>query len=174
MRNSIKRKMISAKKRSKSATKGTPWCIKSINPWKELGDKVQAGEKESIEKAKEELKSALAGDDVEAIKAKSEALSKALYAVTERLYKEAGAQAQQAQDGAPGAGTEANGAPTGDDNVVDADYTVVDDDKNQAINGFGRKGGGFLRLISSYRVAYERTRLLRGARRRTKRQPRRY
>ncbi len=97
----------------------------------ELGDKVQAGEKESIEKAKEELKSALAGDDVEAIKAKSEALSKALYAVTERLYKEAGAQAQQAQDGAPGAGTEANGAPSGDDNVVDADYTVVDDDKNQ-------------------------------------------
>ena len=91
----------------------------------DLGDKVQAEEKSHIEKAKEELKSALSGTDVEEIKAKSEALSKALYAVTERLYKETGAQQQAGPQDASNAGAGA----ASDDNVVDADYTVVDDDK---------------------------------------------
>lgn len=91
----------------------------------DLGDKVQAEEKSNIEKAKEELKTALTGTDVEAIKAKSEALSKALYAVTERLYKETGAQQQAGSQDTSNAGAGA----ASDDNVVDADYTVVDDDK---------------------------------------------
>ncbi len=87
----------------------------------DMGSKVQPAEKEQIEKAKEELKTALNGNDTEEIKTKSEALSKALYTVTERIYKEAGAQNQQEAGQAPGQG--------GDDTVVDADYTVVDDEK---------------------------------------------
>ncbi len=90
---------------------------------KELGDKVTADEKAEIEKAKEALSEALKGDDTEDIKAKSEALSQAFYKISEKLYQQAAAE-QQAQGANAGAAD--NG---GDDNVVDADYKVVDDDK---------------------------------------------
>jgi len=89
----------------------------------DMGDKIQSTEKETIEKAKEELKAALGENDTEKIKEKSETLSKALYAVTERIYQAAGAQAQQ------GAGQASE--QSGDDTVVDADYTVVDDDEKK-------------------------------------------
>ena len=89
---------------------------------KELGDKVTEEEKAEIEKAKEALAEALKGDDTDDIQAKSEALSQAFYKISEKLYQQAAAE-QQAQGGA---GAADNG---GDDNVVDADYKVVDDDK---------------------------------------------
>ncbi len=95
--------------------------------FKDLGDKVKPEEKEPVEKAKEELQKALSGDNIDDIKAKSEALSNAIYKISERIYKEAGAanQAQQAQG-------QAQGAPGPDgDGVVDADYTVVDDDEKK-------------------------------------------
>ncbi len=98
---------------------------------KDLGDKVTAEEKEAIEKAKEELNEALKGDDTEDIKSKLEALSQAFYKVSEKLYQQAAAeaQAQQAAGGEAGADGAATGAADADDNVVDADYKVVDDDK---------------------------------------------
>ena len=93
----------------------------------ELGDKVSADEKASIDAAKEALKEALKGEDIEVIKAKQEELQKALYPISERIYKEA--QAAQAQAG--GAAPEGNpGAAPGQDNVYEADFTDVDD-KNQ-------------------------------------------
>ncbi|HBV22525.1 MAG TPA: molecular chaperone DnaK [Jeotgalicoccus sp.] len=88
----------------------------------DLGDKVEAEEKEQIESAKEELKSALEGTDLEEIKTKKEALETAVQGVTTKLYEQ---MAQEQQEGAADAGTEAGNA---DDNVVDAEYKEVDED----------------------------------------------
>lgn len=91
---------------------------------KDLGDKVDSAEKAEIERAKDALKEALTKDNVEDIKQKSEALAQTLHKLSERIYKEAGAQAgPQAGSGGPG------GAQEPQDNVVDADYEVMDDDK---------------------------------------------
>jgi molecular chaperone DnaK len=87
---------------------------------KDLGDKVSDSEKAPAEAAIKDLKDKLAGDDTEAIKAATEKLSEALYPIAEKLYSE---QAQaSAQQGA-------QAQTDDDDNVVDADYEVVDDDE---------------------------------------------
>ena len=84
----------------------------------ELGDKVPAATKSEVESALAEAKKALEGSDVEAIKAASERLQQAGYKLAEIVYSD-----QQAQtSGQPGAGAQ----PGGDD-VVDADYEVVDE-----------------------------------------------
>ena len=88
----------------------------------ELGDKLSADEKSKIEAAKDALKEALKGEDIDAIKAKQEELQKELYAVSEKVYK-AAAEAQQSQGGA----APDNG--NADPNVYEADYTDVDDNK---------------------------------------------
>ena len=80
----------------------------------ELGDKISAEEKSSIEAAVEKLKEANKGTDLEAIKAASDELQKAFYAVSEKLYQQANPQGG------------AQGAQPGDDGVVDADYETVD------------------------------------------------
>ena len=90
----------------------------------ELGDKVSESEKAPIQAAIENLKEKNKGNDVEAIKAATEEVQKAFYAVSEKLY-----QQQAAQQGAPNGGTAPNQG--GDDNVVDADYEVVDDNGNK-------------------------------------------
>ncbi|NLK07190.1 MAG: molecular chaperone DnaK [Firmicutes bacterium] len=93
---------------------------------KELGDKADADEKAKIEAAKTELAEASEGDDLEVIKEKLDALSTALHGVTSRMYAEANpAEGQEQHTGQSGAG---QGRENDDDNVVDADYTVVDDD----------------------------------------------
>ena len=89
----------------------------------ELGDKVTEDEKAGVTAEIEKLKETLKGNDTEAIKAQTEALTKKFYEISEKLYKEAAAQ-QQAAQGAPDMGADA-GAPNGD-NVVDADFTQVD------------------------------------------------
>lgn len=89
---------------------------------KELGDKVDASETEKANAAKEELKKALESDDLEVIKAASEKLTEIVQQLSVKLYEQA-AQAGEQADGAEG---EAAG---GRDNVVDADYEVVDEDK---------------------------------------------
>ena len=95
----------------------------------EVGDKVPASEKEAVVKAKDELAEALKGDNTEDIKAKSEALSGVLHKMTEQLYQQA--QNAQGAQGAPGAGCDGNRNDCGDDNVVDADYKVVDDEEKK-------------------------------------------
>ena len=61
---------------------------KSLN---ELGDKLDAGEKADIQSAIDKLKETVKGDNIEAIKADTEALEKSFYAVSEKLYRAAGA-----------------------------------------------------------------------------------
>jgi len=89
---------------------------------KEYGDKVAAADKSAIETAIEALKTTLQGDDVEAIKARTNDLMQAQMKLGEAMYK-----AQQA------GGPEAGAAPQGPkDDVIDADFREVDDDKKKS------------------------------------------
>ena len=88
----------------------------------ELGDKVNADLKGKTEAAIADAKKALEGSDIEAIKSSSEALQSVAYELAQIVY--ADAQQASAGDGA------AAGAAAGDDDVVDADFEVVDDDKD--------------------------------------------
>jgi molecular chaperone DnaK len=95
----------------------------------EHGDKVPATDKAAIEGALEALKTVLAGEDVEAIKEKTNALAQAAMKLGEAMYK-----AQEAdQQAAPGAQTSAGpgGAANKDEKIVDADFTDVTDAKNK-------------------------------------------
>ena len=83
----------------------------------ELGDKVSADVKSKAEAAIADAKKALEGSDVEAIKAAGESLQSVAYELAQVVY----ADAQQQTDGAAG-------AQPADDDVVDADYEVVDDE----------------------------------------------
>jgi molecular chaperone DnaK len=85
----------------------------------ELGDKVDADSRQRIEEIVKDLRSALEGEDVEAIKSKTESLQQAFHAVSEAMYQ----QAAQADDGA-----QANGAASDQEEVVDAE--VVDEGKS--------------------------------------------
>ncbi|MEK4815406.1 molecular chaperone DnaK [Macrococcus sp. FSL R5-0951] len=87
---------------------------------KDLEDKVDAAEKEKAEAAKEELKKALEGNDLEEIKAKKDTLNEIVQGLSMKLYE----QMAQAQQGAEGAASQ-------DDDVVDADFTEVKDDDNK-------------------------------------------
>ncbi|MFC4778550.1 molecular chaperone DnaK [Paenibacillus sp. GCM10023252] len=92
---------------------------------KDLGDKVDASEIDRANEAKEKVSKALETDNIEEINAASEALTEIVQQLSVKLYEQA-AQAQQAAEG----GAEGdNGAAKGRDNVVDADYEVVDDKK---------------------------------------------
>jgi molecular chaperone DnaK len=105
---------------------------------KELDGKISDSEKADVENAKEDLKKALEANNPNDIKAKTEVLTEKFHAVSTKLYEQA-AQQQQAAGGAAGAGPDmgagaaggnnAGGAAGNSDNVVDADYTVVDDDQ---------------------------------------------
>lgn len=90
---------------------------------KDAGETVEAADKEAIENAQKDLRTALEGDDTEDIKAKTEALTQALYKMTEKMYAAAQAQAN-AQTEAQGE----NGGATGEDGTFDADYTEVNED----------------------------------------------
>jgi len=94
----------------------------------DLGDKLSADEKAKIETAKDALKEALKGEDIDAIKAKQEELQKELYAISEKVYK-AAQEAQGANGGAQGAPNADQGAGANGDNVYEADFTDVDDNK---------------------------------------------
>ena len=82
----------------------------------ELGDKISADEKASIQSAVDNLKEVNKGTDIEAIKAATDAVQKAFYAVSEKLYQQAAPQGDCGGDC----------GNCGDDGVVDADYETVD------------------------------------------------
>ena len=86
----------------------------------ELGDKISADEKANIQSEVDKLKELNKGTDLEAIKAGCEAVQKAFYAVSEKMYQQANPQGQAGPQGGAQAG------PQGDDGVVDADYETVD------------------------------------------------
>ncbi|MDR0839441.1 MAG: molecular chaperone DnaK [Oscillospiraceae bacterium] len=87
----------------------------------ELGDKIDASDKSTIDDGIAKVKTALSGTDLDAIKQATEELQKAFYAVSEKLYSQTGAQ--PGDD--PGAGSDAPGGGE----YYDADYEVVDDDE---------------------------------------------
>ncbi|SOC38544.1 molecular chaperone DnaK [Salinicoccus kekensis] len=90
----------------------------------DLGDKVEADEKEKAENAKEELKTALEGNDLDEINAKKSALEEILQGMSMKLYEQM-AQEQQAEGG------EAEGSTSSDDDVIDADFKEVDDEEDK-------------------------------------------
>ncbi|PYG87638.1 molecular chaperone DnaK [Ruminiclostridium sufflavum DSM 19573] len=95
---------------------------------KDLGDKISGEDKEKIESGVNKVKEALKGTDTEAIKKATDELQQAFYDISSKIYQQTGAQ------GAPGADPNSAGfggqqAQSAEDNVVDADYKVVDDDK---------------------------------------------
>lgn len=90
---------------------------------KDLGDKVDQGEIDKANAAKEKVTAALAGNELEAIKKATEELTEVIQQLSVKLYEQA-AQTQGAE-GDNGAGE----APKGRENVVDADYEVVDEPK---------------------------------------------
>ena len=87
----------------------------------ELGDKVPADSKSTVEAAIAEAKTALEGTDVDAIKAATEKLQQASYKLAEVAYSN--------QDAAAAGAGAAGAAPQQDDGPIEADYEVVDDDK---------------------------------------------
>ena len=95
----------------------------------EMGDKIPASDKSNVESALGKLKETLKGNDTQAIKNATEELTKAFYAVSEKLYQQQGGQAGPGPDmGGNFGGGQQGGGNDGPD-VVDADYEVVDDDK---------------------------------------------
>ena len=91
----------------------------------ELGDKVPADTKQNAQAALDEAKQALAGSDIDAIKAATEKLQQAGYKLSEVVYS----QNQGAPQGAP-TGAQGTAPQQDDDSPIEADYEVVDDDKN--------------------------------------------
>ena len=108
-------------------------CFQCENALKEFGDKVPADEKSAIESKIADLRSALGGNDAAAIKAKSDDLQQAFYALSSKVYKQNGGQpgADPNMGGSagfnsadPNMGGNPNGG-SGDDGVVDADFKEV-------------------------------------------------
>jgi len=112
-----KREAVEAKNQAESLIHSTEKSLK------DYGDKVGADEKSAIETALADLKGVLEGEDAEAIKEKTNALAEASMKLGEAMYK-----ASQAEAEAKAAG----GTKPADDDVVDADFEEVKDDKKSA------------------------------------------
>jgi molecular chaperone DnaK len=92
---------------------------------KDLGEKVDAETRGKVEAAMGDLKQVIDGEDVEAIKAKSEALTQASHKLAEAMYQKSAQEGQGAEAGGQAAGEDASNA---DDDVVDADFEEVKDE----------------------------------------------
>ena len=94
----------------------------------EMGDKIPADDKTKVQSGIDKLKETLKGTDTAAIKAATDELTQAFYAVSEKLYQQANPQGG-AQPGPDMGGQQAGGNAQGGQ-YYDADYKVVDDDQN--------------------------------------------
>ena len=105
-------------------------CQKTIT---DLGDKISSEEKAKAETEIDNVKKALEGTDVEAIKSATEKLTQIFYSISEKVYSQTkGAEnAANGAAGADGANAEGNSEPhtDGNGNVYDADYKVDEDNK---------------------------------------------
>jgi molecular chaperone DnaK len=95
---------------------------------KEHGDKIPAADKEAIEQAISDLRGVMDGDDVEAVKAKIEALGQAAMKLGESMYK--ASQAEAGTDAGGGGGGQTS-AGESEEKVVDAEFEEVDPDKDK-------------------------------------------
>ena len=111
-----KKESIEAKNKADSLVYETEKALK------EHSDKISGEEKATIEEKLEALKKTLEADNTEEINKATEELTNAFHVLAQKMYQDAGAQAGEANPG------EQAEEPK-DDNVVDADYEVVDDDK---------------------------------------------
>ncbi|PWB64167.1 MAG: molecular chaperone DnaK [Bradyrhizobiaceae bacterium] len=96
----------------------------------EHGAKVGEGERRAIENAMADLKEAVKSEDAEAIKAKTNTLAQASMKLGEAMYAQA--QKDEAGGGQGGDGGEAGAGGAGKEDVVDAEFTEVDDDKKKS------------------------------------------
>ena len=97
----------------------------------EVGDKLGDSEKAPVKEAIEKLKATIATNNTDAIKADTEALEKAFYALSEKLYAQQGAAGQgQGFDPNMGGNAGDNGAQGGDGTYYNADYEDKTNDKN--------------------------------------------
>ena len=98
---------------------------------KEHGEKIPEEEKTRIQEAITGMKTAMEGDDVEAMKAAMQSLTTASHKLAEEMYKST--SAETATDGSPGDGTKADGGDQpsngGNEKVVDAEFEEVDKEK---------------------------------------------
>jgi molecular chaperone DnaK len=90
---------------------------------KDFGDKVAAGDKALVETAVSDLKTAIQGEDKDAIKQKTDALAQASMKLGEAMY--------QASQGAAGGGGPSDSSAGPDDKVVDVDFEEVKDDDSK-------------------------------------------
>jgi len=107
-------------------------CEKQL---KELGDKLSEDQKRGVEDAIKDVREKLNGDDADAIKSATEELQTRFQKISAELYKQAASQKPGAQAGetADSSGSESTaGASRPGENVVDADFEVVDDDKKKS------------------------------------------
>jgi len=113
-----RRDAVEAKNQGESLVHSTE---KSLS---EYGDKVSADDKKTIEDALASLKTSLEGDDADDIKAKTQTLAEASMKLGQAMYE----AAQAAETGPAGGSEEA----ASNDDVVDADYEEIDDDKKKS------------------------------------------
>ncbi|MBS7696381.1 MULTISPECIES: molecular chaperone DnaK [unclassified Chelatococcus] len=114
----VRRELVEARNQGEALVHSTE---KSLT---EHGDKVSEGEKTAITDAIQAVKTAIAGDDLEAIKAKTAELIQASMKLGEAVYK-------ASQGGGDEDGGEASASAETKDDVIDADFQEVDDDKKK-------------------------------------------
>ena len=101
-------------------------CQKTVD---ELGDKISSEEKAKAETEIANVKKALEGSDVEAIKAATEKLTTVFYSISEKLYAQTAGAKQQTEANAANAGTTEGPKTDENGNVYNAEYKVDEDDK---------------------------------------------
>jgi molecular chaperone DnaK len=94
---------------------------------KELGEKATGEERHAVESAISDLKSAMEKDEKDAIEAKTSALAQASAAIAQKLYAQQGGQ--EGAPGGAGAGDTDSGSGSGSEEVVDAEFEEVDEDR---------------------------------------------
>jgi molecular chaperone DnaK len=95
-------------------------CYQAEKQMQELGDKVPAADKSKIEGLIKDLREVIDKDDLERIKSLTSELQQAFYAVSSKLYQQAGSTGA---DAAPGGGSDVPPPGKADDDVIDADFT---------------------------------------------------
>src|SRR5579864_3621446 len=116
-----RRELVDAKNQGESLAHDAEKALK------DYGDKAAQSDRSAIESAVASLRTALQGEDVEAIKARTNDLMQAQMKLGEAMYK-----AQGAAGGAPGAGGDGDAGGQTKDDVIDAEFREVDDDKKKS------------------------------------------
>ncbi|HEV2548790.1 MAG TPA: molecular chaperone DnaK [Stellaceae bacterium] len=118
-----RRELVEAKNQAESLVHTTERTLK------EAGDKVSAGDREAVEAAIREVRSALESNNLDQIKSKTQALGQASMKIGEAMYKAQAAGGPQPSEGAGSTGGAAGGGAAGSEKVVDADFEEVDEKK---------------------------------------------